>query len=50
MPAETLDCLRRGMMVPGDDLPPLFRVKMASYLGRADQIAEKHRQMPPLTG
>ena len=22
---------------------------MASYLGRADQIAEKHRQMAPLT-
>src|ERR1700736_760892 len=48
MPAETLDCLRRGMMIPGDDLPPLLRVEMASYLGRADEITEKHRQMPPL--
>ena len=50
MPAEALDCLRRRTMVLGDDLPPLFRIEMASYLGRADQIAEKHRQMPPLAG
>src|ERR1700730_17645790 len=48
MPAEALDCLRRGVMVVGDDLAPLFRIEMAGYLGRADQIAEKHRQMPPL--
>ena len=48
MPAEALDCLRRRAMVPGDDLPPLFGIEMAGYLGRADQIAEKYRQMPPL--
>ena len=48
MPAETLDGLRRRSMVAGDDLSPLLRVEMASYLGRADQITEKHRQMPPL--
>jgi hypothetical protein len=38
------------MMIPGDDLPPLLRIEMASYLGRADEIAEKHDQMPPLAG
>ena len=48
MPAEALDCLRRRTMVPGDDLPPLFRIEMAGDLGRADQIAEKHRQMAAL--
>jgi uncharacterized protein (DUF2384 family) len=48
MPAEALDRLRRRMMIPGDDLPPLLGIEMASYLGRADEIAEKHRQMPPL--
>jgi hypothetical protein len=50
LPAKALNCLRRRMMVLGDDLPPFFRIKMANYLGRADEIAEKHRQMPPLTG
>ncbi len=49
MPAEALDRLRRGSMISGDNLPPLFRVEMAGYLSRADQIAEKYRQMPPLT-
>ena len=48
MPAEALDCLRRRTMVLGDDLPPLFGIEMAGYLGRADEIAEKHRQMAPL--
>ena len=49
MPGETLDRLGRRSMVAGDDLSPLLRVETASYLGRADQIAEKYRQMPPLT-
>jgi hypothetical protein len=49
MPAETLDGLRRRTMVLANDLPPFFRVEMAGYLGRADQITEKHRQMAPLT-
>ena len=48
MAAEALDCLRRRAMVLGDDLPPLLGIEMAGDLGRADQIAEKHRQMPPL--
>src|ERR1700730_2175034 len=48
MPAEALDCLRRRTMVLADDLSPLFRIEMPCYLGRADQIAEKHRQMSPL--
>jgi hypothetical protein len=48
--AEALDRLRRCPMIAGDNLPPLFRVEMASYLGWADQIAEKHRQMSPLAG
>ena len=48
MPAEALDCLRRRAMVLADDLAPLFGIEMAGNLGRADEIAEKHRQMPPL--
>ena len=48
VPAEALDGLRRCMMIPGDDFSPLFRIEMASYLGRADEIAEKHGQMPAL--
>jgi hypothetical protein len=36
------------MMILADDFPPLFRVEMASDLGRADQIAEKYRQMTAL--
>jgi hypothetical protein len=35
-------------MILGDDLPPFFRVEMASDLGRVDEIAEKHRQMAAL--
>ena len=49
MPAEAFDCLRRRTMVLADDLAPLFGIEMASYLGRADEIAEQHRQMPALT-
>jgi hypothetical protein len=48
VPAEALDCLCRRMVVPADDLTPLFRIKMAGYLGRADEIAEKYRQMAAL--
>src|SRR6267142_1028129 len=48
MPTEALDGLRRRAMILGDDLPPLFRIEMASDLGRADEVAEKHRQMAPL--
>jgi hypothetical protein len=50
MPAEALDCLRRRAMVLADDLAPLFGIEMAGDLGRADQIAKQHRQMPPLAG
>jgi len=46
--AEALNCLRRHSTVAGDDLSPLLRVETASYFGRADEIAEKHRQMAPL--
>ena len=46
--AETLDGLRRRTMVIGNYFPPLLGIEMAGYLGRADQIAEKYRQMPPL--
>jgi hypothetical protein len=48
MPAEPLDRLRRRMMVLADDLAPLFGIEMAGNLGRADEIAEKNRQMPSL--
>jgi hypothetical protein len=49
MPAEALDYLRRRMMVPGDHLPPLFRIKLRCDAGRVHQIAKQHCQMPPLT-
>ena len=48
MAAKAFDCLRRRTMVLANDLSPLFRIKMASYLGRADEIAEQHRQMAAL--
>ena len=32
-----------------DDLPPRFGIEMAGDLGRAHQIAKKHRQMAALT-
>jgi hypothetical protein len=48
MPAEVLDRLCRCMMVLADDFPPLLGIEMASDLGRADQVAEQHCQMPPL--
>ena len=48
MPAEALDCLRRRMMISGDDLAPLFGIKTACYLRRADEVAEEHRQMAAL--
>ena len=50
MAAEALDRLRRRAMVAGDDLAPFFGVELAGNLGRADQVAEKHRQMAPLAG
>jgi hypothetical protein len=49
MPAEALDGLRRRSMIVGNDFAPLLGIEMAGDLGRADQIAEKHGQMPPLT-
>jgi hypothetical protein len=45
MPAKAFDCLRRRAMIPGDDFAPLFRIEVASYFGRADEIAEQYRQM-----
>ena len=48
MPAEALHGRSGRTMIPGNDLAPLFWIEVASYLGRADQIAEKYRQMPPL--
>ena len=50
IPSEALYSLGRRAMVLADDFAPLFRVQMASYFGRADEIAEKHRQMAPLAG
>jgi len=35
-------------MVLGDDLSPLFRIKLRRDAGRVHQIAKQHRQMPPL--
>jgi len=48
MPAEALDGLCRHAMVLADDLAPLFGIQMAGDLGRADEIAEKYRQMASL--
>src|SRR5438046_3046888 len=45
MTVESLYCLRRRTVVLADDLTPLLGIKMAGYLGRTDEIAEKHRQM-----
>ena len=48
MAAEALDRLRRRAMVLANDLAPFFGIELAGDLGRADEIAEQHRQMPPL--
>jgi hypothetical protein len=48
MAAEMLDGLRRRAMIFDDDFAPLLGIEMAGDLGRADQIAKQHRQMPPL--
>jgi hypothetical protein len=40
--------LRRRAVIIANDFLPLFRIEMASDLGRADEIAEKHGQMAAL--
>ena len=46
--AEAGDRFRRRAMVPGDDLAPFLGIELRRDRGRADQVAEQHRQMPPL--
>ena len=46
--AEALDGLRRRAMVLADNFTPLLGIEMAGDLGRADQIAKQHCQMPSL--
>jgi hypothetical protein len=49
IPAETFDCVRRRAMVLADDFAPLLEIEMAGDLGRSNEIAKKHRQMPSLS-
>ena len=48
VPAEARDRLRRRAMIPGDGLAPFLGIELRGDRGRADQVAEQHRQMPPL--
>ena len=45
---ETSDLTRHGVLIGAQDLPHLFRVEPLRQRGRADQVAEQHRQLPPL--
>jgi hypothetical protein len=35
-------------LILADDFLPLFGIEMARYTGRADEVAEQHRQMTAL--
>ena len=48
MSTKSSDRLGRGAMVSSHHLTPFFGVELSSDLGRAHEIAEKHRQMAPL--
>src|SRR5271155_2366617 len=48
VPAESSDRFRRRAMVPGDVLAPFLGVQLRRHRGRAHEVAEQHRQMPPL--
>ena len=49
MAAEAGYLLGRRAMVSGHRFAPFLGVEPRRDLGRTDQIAEQHRQMPPLT-
>jgi len=46
---ETRDRFGGCAMIPRDGLAPLLGVELSRDRGRADDVAEQHRQMPPLT-
>src|SRR6516162_3112884 len=39
-----------GVVIGGDDLAQILGIESSGELGRADQIAEHHRQLPTLGG
>ena len=45
---EADDRAGTGVLVGADDLAQVLRVEAARELRRADQVAEQHRQLPPL--
>ena len=44
---ETGDLARHGVLVGAQDLPHLFRVEPLRQRGRAHQVTEQHRELPP---
>jgi len=49
-PAKALDDLCDAAMVSADNPAQIFGIEPRRQRGRADQIAEHHRQLPPLRG
>ena len=45
---ETGDLARHGALVGAQDLPHLFGVEPLRQRGRAHQVTEQHRELPPL--
>src|ERR1700687_3357624 len=49
VPAEPRYRFRRGALEAAHGLAPFLGIELSRDRGRADEIAEQHRQMPPLT-
>ena len=47
-PVEVPDEISDGAMICSDDLAQILGIEASGELGRADQIAEHHRQLPAL--
>ncbi len=47
MPAPAVDRLAAAALIGADHLPHVLRVKSRRQLGRAHQVDEHHRQLPP---
>jgi hypothetical protein len=48
VPVPAPDDLGDRGLISADDLPQVFRIEPRRQLGRAHQVAEHHRQLPPL--
>jgi hypothetical protein len=47
-PVETPDDIRDGAMIGADHLPQILGIEPRGQRGRADKVAEHHRELPPL--